>query len=164
MNVETPLEAETQFARAGKRGMEVLDWLEMRSQLLPAIYSVVRNACRCSALLRVLTAAGEVMVFVRTQIARMFAAFFIQALHGGEASTVRSNDQGYRLKGCTPFVADLRLAAPPSIRRSWLDVQVVVTALFRRGSRARVRSVHAKYEIQVIRMIMKFRQTSLQHV
>ncbi|MDR8737388.1 hypothetical protein FEP94_04140 [Burkholderia pseudomultivorans] len=79
MNVETSLEANAQFAEAGKPGVRALDHPAMPSQPFLAFYSAPGNARRDPSLFQVLPAAGKVVALVRMQFVRAFAGLAAQA-------------------------------------------------------------------------------------
>lgn len=125
MDVETPLEANAQFAEAGKPGVRTLDHPAVSSQPFLAFYAAPGNARRDPSLFQVLPAAGKVVALVRMQFVRAFAGRPFRPGTAGIASTVRSNAiESCRLAPVTviargtPRASTTRCRFVPSLPRS----------------------------------------------
>lgn len=81
MDIQTPLEADAQFAEASKPGMGSLDHPSVASKSLLTFHAAPGDACRDPSLFQVLPAAGEVVALVRMQFIRAFAGPATQARH-----------------------------------------------------------------------------------
>ncbi len=81
MNVETPLEANAQFAETGKPGMCAFDYPPMPSKPFLAVHAAACDAGRDATLLQVTPTASKIVALVRMQLARAFAGPAIQVRH-----------------------------------------------------------------------------------
>ncbi|MGF6662052.1 hypothetical protein QF000_008012 [Paraburkholderia atlantica] len=79
MNVETALETNTQFAKAGKPGMRALDHPAMPPELFLAFYAAPRDTGGDTTLSQVTPTAGKVVALVCMQFARALTGLAIQA-------------------------------------------------------------------------------------
>lgn len=73
MNVETPLETNTQFAESGKPGMRALNHPAMPPESLLAFHATTGNPSRDSALLQITPAAAKVVALICMQLTLAFA-------------------------------------------------------------------------------------------